>query len=60
MELHEIEGEDVVKFYYNPQPDLGAESYEGLQSLVLPLGSEDRIWPLKDCEVGAVALCLGS
>lgn len=50
----------MVKFYYNPQPDLGAESYEGLQSLVLPLGSEDRIWPLKDCEVGAVALCLGS
>lgn len=56
LELHEKDGSDFVKFYYNPTPDLGAPSYEGLKSLVLPLGKEEKIRPLKDCEVGTVPL----
>eukprot|EP00913_Durusdinium_trenchii_P029808 g27933.t1 len=51
LELHECpdgSGSHFVKFYYNPEPDLGAPSYEGLQPLVLPLGREEKIRPIKE------------
>eukprot|EP00434_Breviolum_minutum_P035164 symbB.v1.2.031126.t1/scaffold3576.1/size53854/4 len=51
LELHEKDGSDFIKFYYNPTPDLGAPSYEGLKSLVLPLGKEEKIRPLKDLHI---------
>ncbi|CAK9040297.1 Putative ankyrin repeat protein RF_0381, partial [Durusdinium trenchii] len=61
LELHECpdgSGSHFVKFYYNPEPDLGAPSYEGLQPLVLPLGREEKIRPIKDCDVGSIPLHL--
>lgn len=56
LELHESQGSHFLKFYYCSEPDLGAQSYEGLESLVLPLGREEKIRKLKDCEVGTVPL----
>lgn len=57
FELHKApDGGRIVKFYYNSHPADGACSYKDLRSVALPLGTGERLVPLKECPTGSVCL----